>query len=210
MHSPIRHIRIVKPSSSLRTCNNCLMVVVAALAVYILIIPFWPQMSWWLRHNSPVRGAIPQQTVTIERPNSNAKEKNAGPKTDTLIIPRLAMREEVHGGGIASLSKGVWRVPHTSTPDKGGNTVFVGHRFTYAGQSVFYHLDKIKVRDRIGVYWNDKLYEYEVFAIKVVSPHEVSVEANTTEPQLTLYTCTPLWSVKQRLVIQAKLIGGER
>jgi LPXTG-site transpeptidase (sortase) family protein len=210
MHSPIRHIRIVKPSLSLRTCNNCLTVAVAALAVYILVIPFWPQMSWWLRHDSPIRGAIPQQTVMIERPNSNAKEKNAAPKTDTLIIPRLAMREEVRDGGIALLSKGVWRVPHTSTPDKGGNTVLVGHRFTYAGQSVFYHLDKIKVRDRIGVYWNDKLYEYEVFAIKIVSPQEVSVEANTTEPRLTLYTCTPLWSVKQRLVIQAKLIGGER
>jgi sortase (surface protein transpeptidase) len=33
------------------------------------------------------------------------------------------------------------------------------------------------------------------------------VEAPTDEHILTLYTCTPLWSAKDRLVIKARLIN---
>ena len=120
----------------------------------------------------------------------------------------LGMEETINeGNSIATLRKGVWRLPHTSTPDKGGNTVLVGHRFTYSGQAVFYHLDKVKQGDRITIVWKGKLYSYEVKTIKVVPPTEVSVEANTKEPMLTIYTCTPLLTAKDRLVIQATPIG---
>ena len=96
-------------------------------------------------------------------------------------------------------------MPHTSTPDKGGNTVLVGHRFTYKNpEGVFYHLDKVQLGDAITLHWQGNAYDYEVAEIKVVPANEISVEDNTAEPQLTIYTCTPLWSVKNRLVIIAK------
>jgi LPXTG-site transpeptidase (sortase) family protein len=39
---------------------------------------------------------------------------------------------------------------------------------------------------------------------KIVDPSAVEIEAPTTQKQLTLYTCTPIWTAKERLVIIAK------
>jgi len=191
------------PKLRLRTFNNSLTVVVVLLALYIAAAPFLPQITWWLRHDAPVQ-LLPKKRVTL--PEGTQAQTSSHPKTDSLLIPGISFEELVHTGGKRALSMGVWRLPYTSTPDKGGNTVLVGHRFTYAGSAVFYHLDKVKEGDRLGLYWQDKLYTYEVFNIRTVTPDEVSVEANTTEPRLTLYTCTPLWSTTHRLVIQARLI----
>lgn len=198
-------VKMSIPKPSLRACNNYLTVVVVLLALYILLSPFLPQITWWLRHDAPVR-VLPAKTVTLP---ADKQTRVAQDKPDSVLMPSISLEEPIYEGNKRALSKGVWRLPHTSTPDKGGNTVLVGHRFTYAGSAVFYHLDKITKGDRIGVYWQGKLYEYEVFAVRVVEPDETSVEANTKEPRLTLYTCTPLWSVKQRLVIQAKLVGEQ-
>jgi len=63
--------------------------------------------------------------------------------------------------------------------------------------------------DELGIYWQGKIYTYKVNAIRVVEPTEISVESPSDSPKLTLYTCTPLWSAKQRLVIEAGLISGE-
>jgi sortase A len=49
---------------------------------------------------------------------------------------------------------------------------------------------------------------YKVAEIKTVASTAGEVEAPTDTDQLTLYTCTPLWSAKERLVIVAKPIGG--
>jgi sortase A len=128
---------------------------------------------------------------------------------DQLIIPALNMREDIHEGDIRALRLGVWRLPHTSTPDAGGNTVLVGHRFTYRGEAVFYHLDKVHEGDPLTLHWHGKIYTYKVAAIKTVPPTEVSIEANTDQPLLTIYTCTPLWTAKNRLVIQARPVEAQ-
>lgn len=191
----------IRPTKiNLRFFNNLLTVVVAILALYIIAAPYVPQFTWWLKHDSPVKTTLaPKESPAVTLPQVQKPVDG-----DKLFIPRLQMEETVYGGGIGSLSKGVWHVPHTSTPDKGGNTVLVGHRFTYSGQAVFYHLDKIERDDPITLHWQGKAYEYRVTEIKVVPASELSIEDNTEAPQLTIYTCTPLWSVKNRLVIIAK------
>lgn len=192
----------------LRTINNWLTVVVVALALYILAAPFMPQFTWWLRHESPVQSTFSRPDVSPPSSNPSHSEERID-RPDTLIIPRLGMNEPIHGGDISSLRKGVWRIPASSTPDKGSNTVLVGHRFTYSGQAVFYHLDKVKVGDELTLIWDKKVYTYAVSEISVVPPSQVSVEAPTKEAQLTLYTCTPLWNAKDRLVIQAQPKGDQ-
>ncbi len=190
------------PKISLRFFNNCLTIAVALLAIYIIAAPYLPQLEWWLKHDSPVKA------VAGPKPGNPAEpapaQQQATVQGDALFIPRLDMAQPIYGGGKSSLSKGIWKLPNTSTPDKGGNTVLVGHRFTYAGPAILYHLDKVQVGDAITLRWQDKTYNYGVTDIKVVLPTELSVEANTKDAQLTIYTCTPLWSVKNRLVIIAK------
>lgn len=191
------------PRINLRFFNNCLTVLVAFLAIYIIAAPYLPQLGWWIEHDSPIKTIVRKQTPATPP----AEQEIRG---DKLFIPGLDMEENIYSGGIASLSKGVWRVPKTSTPDKGGNTVLVGHRFTYKDPTgVFYHLDKVKKEDPITLHWQGKAYEYKVADIKIVPATEVSVEDNTKEPQLTIYTCTPLWSVKNRLVVIAEPLEVE-
>lgn len=189
-----------KPSSRLCRINDGLSILVVLLSLYILLWPLLPKILWWTGQTS-VTNASPVESPVVKK-DAPIPDKN------TLAIPKLKMSELVNEGPtIAALRNGVWRRPNTSTPDRGGNTVMVGHRFTYSGQAVFYYLDKLKVGDKITLYWQKKPYYYEVKETKVVPATELSVEANTKEPTLTLYTCTPLWSFKERLVVVAKLSG---
>ncbi len=190
---------------SLRTCNNFLTLAVAALALYIAAAPFLPQLSWWLRHDTPIQAVAPKKTKLAAAPaNDRAVQE------DALFIPRIELEEPIYGGGEESLSKGIWRVAHTSTPDRGGNTVLVGHRFTYKNPAgVLYHLDKVQVDDPITVHWQGEVYNYRVAETRVVPADELSVESDTQQPRLTVYTCTPIWSVTHRLVVVATPVEAE-
>src|SRR5690606_14306871 len=107
-------------------------------------------------------------------------------------------------------NKGVWRDSAAATPDEGLNTVLLGHRFTYGGPAVFYHFEKLQVGDRIVVYWEKQKYSYEIESILEVPPTAVElVKKEVGEERLTLYTCTPLVTAKNRLVIQARPLETE-
>ena len=194
----------IKKQLTLARLNDGLSLVVVSLALYILIFPLLPAASWWVKYEAPIVSVQRQSNVIPVQPEDI-------PAENTLSIPALGLREEIlEGQSVATVDKGVWRRPNTSTPDRASNTVLVGHRFTYRGAAVFYNLDKIKIGDELALYWEGKAYTYKVFAINVVTPEADIVEQPTSEPILTLYTCTPLWSSKQRLVIQAQQIEEAR
>jgi LPXTG-site transpeptidase (sortase) family protein len=182
---------------NLRRFNDFLSVVIIVLALYIFIWPFLPSLNWWTKFQAPIISHTPSISVAASQPI---------PKENTLIIPKLEMHEQVYDGAtLHTLSKGIWHLPNSSSPDKGGNTVMAGHRFTYSGKAVFYNLDKVALNDNMTLYWQGKRYDYVVTAINVVPPTDGKLVAPTNEPTLTVYTCTPLWSAKDRLVITAKL-----
>lgn len=106
------------------------------------------------------------------------------------------------------LLKGGWMFAGNSRPDKGGNTVIFGHRWLYKppSKNTFYNLDKVAVGDKFMINWNGKIYTYETSEIKIVNPEDVWVMNPTNTPRVTLITCTPLFSTKQRLVVIGKLI----
>lgn len=185
-----------KPKN-LRRTNDLLSVVAIFLALYIIASPYLPAISWWAKHEAPVISRAPEKTITVI-------EDEVLPE-NTLVIPKLGMQEKLHQGDTeAVLREGVWVRPQGTTPDKLSNTVLSGHRFTYSGQAVFYHLDKVNVGDEMQVHWEGALYEYTVTEIKVVPPTAIEIEYPTETPRLTVYTCTPLWSAKDRLVIIAE------
>lgn len=186
----------------LRFFNNLLSLVIIIFALYIIIMPLWPNIVLWWRGASntqpPLVQANSQPVVASDTPSEQI------PTDNTLVLPSISLQEVVHeGAGPATLASGLWRRPHTSTPDTGGNTVIAGHRFTYRGAAVFYHLDKVKIDDVVVLYWEGKKYVYTVSKISIVPPTAIEVEAPTDTPRLTLYTCTPLWTSTNRLVIEA-------
>jgi sortase A len=183
----------------LRQINNFLSVIVIMLALYIFVWPLLPQFMWWVKHDAPVVSYSASNTIPSE----------PVPAENTLLIPKLDLRQPINeGNSLAAANHGTWRRPQTATPSETNNTVIVGHRFTYKGASVFYHLDKLTIGDKIVVYWEGQAYHYEVIATKIVPPSDGSVEASTNQKLLTLYTCTPLWTAENRLVIIAKPTEG--
>lgn len=106
------------------------------------------------------------------------------------------------------LLKGGWMYSGNSRPDLGGNTVIFGHRWLYKPpvKNTFYNLDKVAIGNRFSINWDGKIYNYQVSEIKIVDPTEISVLNPTSSPQVTLITCTPLFSIKQRLVVVGKQI----
>lgn len=186
--------------------NDALSIVVGLLALYILALPVVPYLSlWWAERTDKTNGYVYQTKLQTD---TQASEKSKPiPAENRLVLPTIHLDEEIFDGtSHHTLNKGLWHIPGTSTPDRGGNTVIAGHRFTYDGPAVFYHLDKIKKGDRFALYWQGREYDYAVASVDIVSPLAVAVTNNTEQPILTLYTCTPLWSAKDRLVIVAHLM----
>jgi len=198
-------IQLVAKTPRLRLVNNLLTIVAAALIMYLIAMPVLPDVSWWVEHNTPFRS---RTAVALPAPKADKKEDR--PVNNTLVIPRLNMQQQIfEGASTATLHLGLWHRPASSIPLAGGNTVIIGHRFTYSDPAVFYHLDKVEVGDPITVYWQQQRYDYKVTSKQVVSPSDMAIERNTAKPELTLYTCTPLWTSRDRLVIVAALTGHQ-
>lgn len=129
-----------------------------------------------------------------------------------IIINKIGVDMEIiqSDSSLYGLSNGSWLVPDTSTPDQGGNTVLTGHRWKYLPPSkeTFYLLDKIEAGDIVIVTWEGEDYYYRVRETKVVDKTAGYIQYPTREPILTLFTCTPLYSTENRLVVVADLITG--
>jgi LPXTG-site transpeptidase (sortase) family protein len=195
------------PQLSLRRANNVLFLLIVIINVYVIAAPLLPQVTyWWDSHHTQRQQQLQQ---LIQRPPGKALAM-AGP--NRLIIPAMMLNQQTLEGPESNwfdlLYKGVWRWPGSSTPDKGGNTVFLAHRFSYTGpRGAFYYLNKLQVGDTIGVVWGGRTYTYGVVRSQTVPPTDTAIEDNTSDSQITLFTCTPLWHPVNRLVVVATLKG---
>lgn len=185
---------------TLRQFNHGLSVVVIILCLYVIAGPYLPMFTQKFRPTP--------ELVQSEEKNEKPQKP---PAHNTLVIPRLKLQEQIHENGVPAwgLAKGVWRDFRGSSPDLGKNTILSGHRFTYAGKSVFYNLDKVKKGDRIVVWWNRKRIEYKVVEIREVAPTDKEVTKQGDDAVLTIYTCTPLITAQNRLIVRAEPVEEE-
>jgi LPXTG-site transpeptidase (sortase) family protein len=86
--------------------------------------------------------------------------------------------------------------------------ILTGHRFKYLPPSnlTFYLFHKLEEGDIASVIWDNKLYYYRIKEIKTVSGEDTSILKQTKTPILTIYTCDPIYSTKNRLVVISELI----
>ncbi|MCA9386343.1 class E sortase [Candidatus Dojkabacteria bacterium] len=181
---------------------------------YLVVFPLFPQVAFAFsdKEKNTVEAQIELDKSLVEEFDTDNNPIESPDMVISnerrLIIPSIGVDGKVLVGDSADLlNHGFWHRPNTSTPDKGGNTVFTGHRFLYkSGPETFYHLDKVEIGDSATVIWNGIRYDYEVFDIVEVTPDMIEIEAPTDEPILTFYTCTPLWTAEKRLVVRARLV----
>jgi len=196
---------------SLRKINNVLLGLIIVINIYVIGAPLAPQVMYWWQsnHSSKKQDLIKKVQAKQAKPTEPQKAV-----ANSVIVPSMLLDRPILEGPVRDtykiLDQGIWRWPLGSTPDKGGNTVLIGHRFTYTQpQGVFYFLNKVQMDDQIGLLWNNQKYVYKVTEIKEVPPTETSVQDPTTDARLTMYTCTPLWMPKNRLVVIAELVESE-
>lgn len=191
---------------TLRQANNLLFVAIVCINSYVIFAPLYPTVAyWWQSHHSTRRADL-----THKIHNAPPSTTTATPLPNSIIAPAMFLDAPTYEGPekdwVKVLNKGIWRWPGSSTPDKGGNTVFLSHRFGYTGpRGEFYYLDKLQKGDEIAVTWNGTYYIYSVTSTSQVPPTQTSILDNTPDSRITLYTCTPLWHPVNRLVVVATL-----
>jgi len=109
------------------------------------------------------------------------------------------------------LQQGVVVHPVSHAPGNYGNFFVTGHSSYYDWdpgrfKDVFALLHEVKVGDVIEVYWEGKKYEYKIKESRIVPPTAVEV-LNQPKKQsiLTLMTCTPVGTNKNRLILVGEL-----
>lgn len=191
----------------LSTLNTCLVGAIVVVNLYTILTPVMPQVLFWFQHKLTDKAQT--LTATIHSPSISATADTPYARENRLVIPSMLLDTPILESKSESvLKEGIWRRPKTSTPDQGGNTVIVGHRFTYTNpRGTFYDLHRPRVGDEIGIFWKGTRYLYKITDTKTVPATETNVEDDTETPRLTLYTCTPLWMPKDRLVVIAEPVG---
>jgi sortase A len=154
---------------------------------------------------SPSPGASPSPSPTPSP--APAPPPDLGSGIAIIEAPSIGLRwVVVEGVGVADLKKGPGHVPGTALPGDGGNMVISGHRTTYGAP--FYRLDELADGAMIRLISARGTFEYAVTEQRIVAPTEVSVLAPTQDTRLTLTTCNPKFSAKQRLIIVAGLVSS--
>ncbi len=151
------------------------------------------------------------------------REMPVYPSDNRLIIPRIGknvplievpnhknwyqLETNIQDG----LRGGVVVHPISHAPGTVGNFFATGHSSYYKWDSgrfkdVFALLHEVKIGDTVIVYWDGQKFEYKMHEQKVVPPTEISVLNHPTNKAiLTLMTCTPIGTNKDRLILVGTL-----
>ena len=112
----------------------------------------------------------------------------------------------VEGVTTSDLRKGAGHMPDTALPGQPGNAVISGHRTTYGAP--FHNLGQTKKGDLIMVTTAAGSHVYQIVEKRVVLPNETWVTGQWEGSWLTLTTCHPKYSARERLIVFARLVGG--
>lgn len=144
-----------------------------------------------------------------------------------IIIPKINVNAPVvpnvdsadPNAYVAALKIGAAHALGTAFPgdeNKDNNNVFIFAHSTLniwdvpKYNAIFILLRELQVGDSITTFYQGRRYDYEVTAKKIVDPTDVRyLTEPSKKPILTLQTCDPPGTQLHRLIVTAKLVGGE-
>ncbi len=139
--------------------------------------------------------------------------EGAPPEHEAFAIIRVPSIDRLKDGwavveGVkrSDLKNGAGHMPSTPLPGQPGNSVVSGHRTTYGAP--FHEFDQLEVGDVIEVETGLGVHTYEVRESTIVRPTEIWVTEQRQGAWLTLTTCHPRFSSRERLVVFAELVAG--
>lgn len=144
---------------------------------------------------------------------------DTGDPLTRIVIPDLDLESlVVEGTNMAALRAGAGHYPTTPLPGEDGNVAIAGHRTTYGKPFNRLHELTTGAEVRLETPLGTHVYEVaeppdghngracEGAACWITSPGDWSVINSTDTAVLTLTTCHPKGSARQRLIVRAELV----
>lgn len=164
---------------------------------------------------SPTSTPVPTGPVIKTIP-PHVVDRDVGEVVGRLVIPRIDLDQfVVEGVGAEELKKGPGHYRGTPMPGTAGNVGLAGHRTTWGAP--FHRIDELRPGDEITVTmpWGDAVYEVIGHPAEdgsergffVVAPSDVWVLDQDGEDRLTLTSCHPKYSARQRIIVTARLVS---
>jgi sortase A len=142
-------------------------------------------------------------TTTTTAPDP-APPPDDGSAVARMVIPRIGVDKiVVEGVGRRDLEKGPGHYPGTPLPGQPGNAAIAGHRTTYGAP--FNRIDELVAGDEILVTTLQGSFTYEVIGHEIVAPSAVEVVDDQGDDRLTITSCHPKYSARERIVLTAEL-----
>lgn len=192
------------------------------LALLALLYAVW-QLTW---NDHRLATEQARLTQSVERNWSTAaasasstapaKAWRTGDPIAVLHVPRFghdwSPRTIVEGVGADELARGAGHYPGTTAPGLIGNFAVAGHRQTHG--SAFAQIAELRPGDPIVVETGTHWYVYRVIETAIVPPTAVDVidpapdrpGTAPVRPLLTLTSCHPMYSSRERYVVHAALV----
>jgi len=154
--------------------------------------------------------------VTTAPPLAADLLPGGGDAVGQIVIPDIGVDWVfVEGVSVADLKKGPGHYDETPFPGQAGNAAIAGHRTTYGAP--FNRVDELEPGAEITVTTIQGTFIYEVRQTEIVPPSQVEVlgedhwdfdgDPSTPHNALTLTSCNPKYSARQRIIIAAELVG---
>jgi sortase A len=205
-----------------------------ALTVGVLLLFFVLWLVFWTGHRGAVEAArtvsslqkqwnsIPAQQLRDENPLRDDGPRSIpkpapGQPFAVLRVPRFGSHWQMpvrEGTGRDVLREGVGHYVGTALPGAVGNLALAGHRTTW-GQP-FHDIERLRTGDEVRVQTRWARFTYRVTGHQIVRPSQRDVldpvpgqpRATPDQAVLTLTTCHPEYSARQRWVVRAVLVSA--
>lgn len=153
---------------------------------------------------APVAGAESERPAAIRTLPRLVRTSAAvsAPQTPTGVIriPAIGLVHPTFEGiEPEHVDLGPTHWPGTAQPGENGNAVFAGHRTTWTRP--FFDLDRLRAGDELVFERPNGVFVYVVSDSFVVKPEDTWIINPTDEPTVTLFTCHPKYSERQRYVV---------
>ncbi|HEX6261437.1 MAG TPA: class E sortase [Actinomycetota bacterium] len=186
--------------------------VLGTISVFLLLggltLVFYPQLTNlygdWRQSRLEASFIEPETTEAYA-----ARAVLPGEALTKVEIPRLGLESiVVEGTSPGALRAGAGHYEGTALPCEVGNAAMAGHRTTYS--KPFADLHRLRPGDAIVLVTPVGRCVYEVAGSWVTTPDDVSVLADIRgASMLTLTTCHPPGSARERLIVRAELVSSE-
>jgi LPXTG-site transpeptidase (sortase) family protein len=208
--------------SNIRRSLSAALAVIAILGIGMAAYP-WAGQRYPSFYRTPVEKLIEWSNFLSDLQTNRLQDKlekrflacgnqfcrGEGDPLTRIEIPKLGVNTiVVEGTSASALKAGAGHYRSTPLPGQRGNVAIAGHRTTYGRP--FNGVESLNKGDTVILTTPVGRYTYRIGGAPwITHPLDWSVVAKSNDYLLTLTTCHPKGSARQRIIVRAKMVRSE-